>query len=407
MSAPRLIETLCAWALCLATGMGTLQAQSDVAAPPDSATLGTAGMARWGMQANLGPLASRLAVIDGVTLQRGESVLAEVELCNPTDRHIDGRVSILSTTAWKAQPGREFPYHLTPSDTCFKQRFSVALLEEAGPGPYDLVLRVEADGRELGTLRTRFVRPFEWLLIGPFPAIGDTEPLPPEEGIRLEGSHPGLGGPVSWRRPAAYAYDASGSLEADLVLGPATTPRCACAFTIFDVSNDETLHWKAPGAQRLILDGRTLVTGRPFHLTPGRHTLLARLCSEPSGWRLGLTLLREDGTWPRTLENNLTRFLPGFGDTWGKEDTTPSMRHVVLQVRHASAHEVDVLGSFNAWVPWRLEHAGPGLWKRDLVLPPGRHAYKLRVDGILMPDTSAERSEPDGFGGTNSLLIVR
>jgi hypothetical protein len=214
-------------------------------------------------------------------------------------------------------------------------------------------------------------------------------------------------GPVHWRKAPIWAYDVTGALEVDLVLGPAPTQRCACAFTVFDLSDGETLHWKAPGADRLLLDGRVLEKSRPVKVTPGRHTLLARLCGNEADWKLGLTLLREDGTWPRNLENNLERFLPGFGDTWGTEDTTPALRHVVLQVRHGRARNVFVLGTFNAWVPWPLERAGGGTWKRELFLPPGRHAYKLRIDGVLTPDSGAERSEPDGFGGHNSLLIVR
>jgi hypothetical protein len=68
---------------------------------------------------------------------------------------------------------------------------------------------------------------------------------------------------------------------------------------------------------------------------------------------------------------------------------------------------VAVLGAFNAWVPVELDQTGNGDWRRDLLLKPGRYPYKLLVDGQLKPDPAAERFEPDGFGGRNSLLIVK
>ena len=73
----------------------------------------------------------------------------------------------------------------------------------------------------------------------------------------------------------------------------------------------------------------------------------------------------------------------------------------------SAAQEVAVLGTFNAWVPVELQRQPDGTWQRELRLTPGRYAYKLLVDGRLRPDPEANSSEPDGFGGRNSLLIVR
>ena len=82
-------------------------------------------------------------------------------------------------------------------------------------------------------------------------------------------------------------------------------------------------------------------------------------------------------------------------------------RQVLVEYFNPNAREVKVLGSFNGWVPLDLKRSGAGNWTRDLLLPPGRYAYKLSVDGHLYLDPSARRSEPDGFGGQNSILIIR
>ena len=75
------------------------------------------------------------------------------------------------------------------------------------------------------------------------------------------------------------------------------------------------------------------------------------------------------------------------------------------------AQKVAVTGDFNDWnadgVP--LKAAGkPGLWEAELRLPPGVYSYNFIVDGeLLVPDPNAANQMPDGYGGTNSLLLVK
>jgi hypothetical protein len=49
----------------------------------------------------------------------------------------------------------------------------------------------------------------------------------------------------------------------------------------------------------------------------------------------------------------------------------------------------------------------PGnVWKTIVPLGPGRHQYRLGVDGQWMSDPNAKDSLPNNFGGTNSVLVV-
>ena len=87
--------------------------------------------------------------------------------------------------------------------------------------------------------------------------------------------------------------------------------------------------------------------------------------------------------------------------------TGPIDRLVTLRFRAASdAQDVAVLGTFNSWVPVGLQRQPDGTWQRELRLTPGTYAYKLLVDGRLRPDPEAGKTEPDGFGGRNSVLVV-
>jgi hypothetical protein len=87
------------------------------------------------------------------------------------------------------------------------------------------------------------------------------------------------------------------------------------------------------------------------------------------------------------------------------------IKEVKIFFYYPPALKVAVTGDFNDWnadgVP--LKAAGkPGLWETDLRLPPGVYSYNFIVDGeLLVPDPNSPNQMPDGYGGTNSLLLVK
>lgn len=75
------------------------------------------------------------------------------------------------------------------------------------------------------------------------------------------------------------------------------------------------------------------------------------------------------------------------------------------------AQNVAVTGDFNDWdvdgVPLKVT-GKPGLWETELRLPPGVYSYNFIVDGeLLVPDPNSPNQMPDGYGGTNSILLVK
>lgn len=116
--------------------------------------------------------------------------------------------------------------------------------------------------------------------------------------------------------------------------------------------------------------------------------------------------------------------IPGPGAVPGAVQTTPGQApaiasaprvQVIREVRvyfyYPPARQVAVTGDFNNWnsdgVP--LKATGkPGLWETTLRLSPGAYSYNFIVDGnYLVPDPNAPAQAPDGYGGTNSILLVR
>lgn len=54
-----------------------------------------------------------------------------------------------------------------------------------------------------------------------------------------------------------------------------------------------------------------------------------------------------------------------------------------------------------------MKNVGGGKWVLELPLSPGKHSYKFVVDGNWVHDVNNPSTEPDGFGGVNSVIYVQ
>jgi 1,4-alpha-glucan branching enzyme len=81
---------------------------------------------------------------------------------------------------------------------------------------------------------------------------------------------------------------------------------------------------------------------------------------------------------------------------------------VCLEFTCQWANEVCIAGSFNDWHPavTPMICVGDGKWIIQLVLPPGRYAYRLVVDGQWLDDPAAKETVPNPLGGVNAVLVV-
>lgn len=133
--------------------------------------------------------------------------------------------------------------------------------------------------------------------------------------------------------------------------------------------------------------------------------------SAPSGPR-EIPVLSSPGE-PRELPARKPE--PDGGGKRGTEVASAPKVQVIKEVKiffyYPPARTVAVTGDFNNWdangVP--LAVAGkPGLWETELRLPPGAYSYNFIVDGeLLVPDPNSPNQMPDGYGGTNSILLVQ
>lgn len=82
---------------------------------------------------------------------------------------------------------------------------------------------------------------------------------------------------------------------------------------------------------------------------------------------------------------------------------------VRFQMMAPEARQVAVVGSFDGWDPTAipLVREDGGLWSVTLSLPLGEHQYQFVIDGERwVPDPRAHAQIDDGFGGTNSVVVV-
>ena len=85
--------------------------------------------------------------------------------------------------------------------------------------------------------------------------------------------------------------------------------------------------------------------------------------------------------------------------------------HLVFVYHDDEAHKVSLAGDFNNWNPASspLTKDGSGLWFCKFATPgPGQHQYKFVVDDRRwIEDPSNGMKVSDGYGGLNSVLIIR
>lgn len=82
----------------------------------------------------------------------------------------------------------------------------------------------------------------------------------------------------------------------------------------------------------------------------------------------------------------------------------PKKKKITLDYFNPQAKEVKFAANFINWSPIPMEKKN-GLWS-TLELSPGQYLYKFIVDNQWIKDPKNTKTQPDGFGGLNSVLEV-
>ena len=83
---------------------------------------------------------------------------------------------------------------------------------------------------------------------------------------------------------------------------------------------------------------------------------------------------------------------------------------VRFELAAPQAQNVSLTGSFNDWSAgeeYMVKSSATGLWTITVPLPSGEHQYMFVVDGEQwVPDPNAHAQVDDGFGQSNSVIVV-
>ena len=81
---------------------------------------------------------------------------------------------------------------------------------------------------------------------------------------------------------------------------------------------------------------------------------------------------------------------------------------ILFSYLNSKAAAVLIAGDFNRWVaePLLQIDADLGLWQKIVSLEPGTHRYKFLVDDVWQTDPFNEITEPNTYGGFDSILTV-
>ena len=82
-------------------------------------------------------------------------------------------------------------------------------------------------------------------------------------------------------------------------------------------------------------------------------------------------------------------------------------RNILFQYRNSKPLNVSIVGDFNNWIPQKMTKEKNHTWKIVFKLEHGEYNYQFVVDGKWIKDSYNPNSKPDGYGGENSVLIVK
>ncbi len=365
------------------------------------------------------PVSARMLFPAGRRIGEGELPI-DVEFV----RRVDEPVRV--TCAWRSVAGlllREGVLTQVDVDAdTVRARFHVVPTHPLRPGAFPFTMAFGVDAWSAGAVRSQLVHPFEWIGVGPFARGGDPMRVeyPPERSLDLLGSWSGRGVRVRWRPVPPEATRPDGWIDVGPLLGE---DGVAFLYTVVrsEAPVELPVRFEATGPARLFVNGRRVTdanaTGAPTEsartsLRAGINDILVKVVGNRAT-RVRLTLGDPTSLAPDALDNDVASLIDGFDAFLARNaavDSAIVRRTVVLRYEDARAQSVAVIGSFNGWSPRAtpMRAVGPGRWEVSLSLEPGRYAYRFLVDGRRQVlDPAHPLREPDGFGGENSVLVVR
>ena len=245
---------------------------------------------------------------------------------------------------------------------------------------------------------------------------------PPQRDLRVVDTYPGPHGKVAWRIMGDDAYNDNGEIVGRRLI---KSPGITFLHSVIEIEEEMTLPviMSSTSPAELFVNGQPVLQcgddgASPSYarvdLTRGTNAFLVKVACDLST-RISFNLGDENNPGAYDFNNNLAEILDGYAtllrrQQGGDDEPLEAQKVITLRYENATARTVSVIGTFNGWSPDRspMRAVSVGTWEIVLTLPPGKHSYRFLVDNreqIL--DPSNESVESDGFGGQNSVIVIK
>jgi hypothetical protein len=352
---------------------------------------------------------------------RASTIPVELSMRRHANVAPDAKYYWFSPAGLRVAEGNQGLIHFGSSDSA-NVTLHVEIPSPCRPGLFPFALKFFSGEREAGTIASNLFKPYQWTYVGPFAADGGLDHAnPPEQGVNLLSSYPGPNGAARWRPVPESACDPRGGIS----LGELANDRgVQYLYTIIACAYETQLQarlWSNSPAT-LFVNGRrvaTVGTARGdsaianVQLDPDKNHILIKIIGDRDA-RVSFALGNDDNLAADEFDNNLAELAGGYRELTARELSTgtaptESRRLVTLRFQSEDAGSVAVVGSFNGWSPAVNPMSKKGdTWELTLSLLPGKYSYRFLVDkNKQVLDPSATATEPDGYGGKNSIMVVK
>ena len=92
-----------------------------------------------------------------------------------------------------------------------------------------------------------------------------------------------------------------------------------------------------------------------------------------------------------------------------KKEKSSEKRRIQFEYDGYDAHQVWLVGDFNKWDEKKhpMKKSPDGIWKKTIVISPGRYEYKFKVDQDWVPDPVNQHRCMNEFGTFNCIIYVK
>ena len=293
------------------------------------------------------------------------------------------------------------------------------------PGKFPFSLRVYLNGKAIAEFDDILTNPVTWIQLGP---LSDQEWIL-KNGWRyqddLSKTHVGSNGhTVSWNKVPYGATGKNGEVLLSRLCG--TNTGCCLLYTIMKVPYEKEVFFQLNTSNKISL----WLNSKPIlsDFTPGSSKTQAKLRRGQNSILIAVNwdkppspitfeISDKSGLPVAEMKNTINEIAGKFTNLYlenGKNgrasEVTDSPREIKFYITRKDCAKLAVVGSFNSWNPNTspMSKTDDGKWETTVILSPGKYSYKFLIDNkIRISDPACELKEPDGFGGINSIIIVK